>query len=174
MPRLRLAIIAVLALAACSSVPKPIILDDDRRTAYVSDQEAERHAREQIAEIERRVANGDLPKIQFQFDSDEITPESYETLDLIANVILANPDLKVFVLAHCDSVGTEEYNIDLSERRAKSVKTYLVKRGLYPPFIRYHGFGFSRPIADNATEEGRAKNRRVEFRITTRDWASVY
>jgi outer membrane protein OmpA-like peptidoglycan-associated protein len=175
MPRFRpLSAAAVLALAACSSVPKPYILDDDRRTEYVSDQEAERRAREQIADIERRVASGDLPKIQFQFDSDEITPDSYETLDLIASVITANSKLKVFVLAHCDSVGTEEYNLDLSQRRAKSVKTYLVKRGLYPPFIRYHGFGFSRPLADNATEEGRAKNRRVEFRITTRDWSSVY
>jgi outer membrane protein OmpA-like peptidoglycan-associated protein len=161
-------------LAACSSASRPYILDDERRTPYVSDEEAAREAQQKLDDIERRVADGDLPKIQFQFDSDAITPESYETLDLIAQVILANPKLKVFVLAHTDSVGTEEYNIDLSERRAKSVKTYLVKAGLYPPFIRYRGFGFSRPIADNATEEGRAKNRRVEFRITTRDWSSVY
>jgi outer membrane protein OmpA-like peptidoglycan-associated protein len=173
MRRLPLLVLAAF-IVACSSVPKPYILDNGRRTDYVSDEEAERRAREQIDDIERRVGNGDLPKIQFQFDSDEITPDSFQTLDLIAQVILANPKLKVFVLAHCDSVGTEEYNIDLSQRRAKSVKAYLVKAGLYPPFIRYRGFGFSRPIADNATPEGRAKNRRVEFRITTRDWASIY
>ena len=171
---LLLALAAAAALSACSTVPKPYILDDENRSQRVSDEESERQAREAIADIEKRVASGNLPKIQFQFDSDEITPESFETLDLIASVITANPKLKVFVLAHCDSVGTEEYNVDLSQRRAKSVKAYLVKRGLYPPFIRYRGFGFSRPIADNATEEGRAKNRRVEFRITTRDWSSVY
>jgi OOP family OmpA-OmpF porin len=161
-------------LFGCSTTPKPFILDDDRNEGRMSDEEAARRAQEQIDDIERRVSHGELPKIQFQFDSDAITPESYETLDLITQVVLANPKLKLFILAHCDSVGTEEYNLDLSQRRAKSVKGYLVKAGLYPPFIRYKGFGSSRPIADNATEEGRAKNRRVEFRVITRDWGSVY
>jgi len=171
----RLAVfLSAAALAACSSVPKPYVLDEPRRTEYVSDQESERRANEAIAEIERRVANGDLPKIQFRFDSDEITPESYETLDLVADVILSNPRLKLFVLAHCDSVGTEEYNLDLSRRRANSVEVYMIKHGINPPSIRFRGYGSPRPIADNETEEGRAKNRRVEFRVTTREWRSVY
>lgn len=161
-------------LAACSTVPKPIILDSENAAAAESDRDAERRAQEEIADIEKRVDDGDLPKIQFAFDSDAITPESDPTLDLIAGVVLSNPKLKIFILAHCDSVGTEDYNLDLSRRRAKSVASYLVKKGIDPPSIRYHGYGSSHPIADNATAEGRAKNRRVEFRITTRDWNAVY
>ncbi len=130
--------------------------------------------REAIADIERRIERGDLPKILFEFDKDEITPESAPTLDLIAEVLTRNSKLKVIILAHTDSVGTEEYNADLSERRARSVKTALSKRGVHPPSMRFLGFGFSRPIADNSTDEGRAKNRRVEFRVTGRDWPSVY
>ncbi|NNN06184.1 MAG: OmpA family protein [Elusimicrobia bacterium] len=167
---------AILAahLAACAAAPKPFILDDQNSAARESDRDAERRAREAIADIEKRVADGDLPKIQFEFDSDAITPESDPTLDLIAGVVLSNPELKIFILAHCDSVGTEDYNLDLSRRRAKSVASYLVQKGIDPPSIRYHGYGSSHPIADNATAEGRAQNRRVEFRITTRDWNAVY
>jgi len=171
-PPLSLALAA--ALAACARPPAPIIIDEGRRTEYVSDQEAERRAREALEDIQRRVDSGDLPKIQFRFDSDEITPESYETLDLIARIVLSNQHLKIFALAHCDSVGTSEYNQDLSERRASSVKAFLVQHGVPPPSVRYRGFGFSRPMADNATEEGRARNRRVEFRITTREWGAIY
>ena len=64
--------------------------------------------------------------------------------------------------------------MDLSRRRAKSVKTYLAAQGVPPPSMRFHGFGASKPLADNATDEGRAKNRRVEFYVTTRTWKSVY
>lgn len=161
-------------LCACASAPKPYIIDDAPRAEKVSDADAERRARAALDDIMKRVATGDLPKIQFRFDSDEITPESFATLDLIADVVLSNSRLKIFVLAHCDSVGTEEYNLDLSRRRAKSVSTYFTQRGIYPPSVRFRGYGSSRPIADNATEEGRARNRRVEFRITTREWSSIY
>jgi outer membrane protein OmpA-like peptidoglycan-associated protein len=161
-------------LCSCSSTPKPFIIEDAPRAERVSDRDAERQARAALEDIQKRIENGDLPKIQFRFDSDEITPESFSTLDLIADVVLSNPRLKIFVLAYCDSVGTEEYNLDLSRRRAKSVASYFTQRGIYPPFIRFRGYGSARPISDNATEEGRAKNRRVEFRITTRDWDSIY
>jgi outer membrane protein OmpA-like peptidoglycan-associated protein len=159
---------AVLLAAGCGG-SSPLLIDDDR----TADRE-EKKAQESIMEIERKVRRGELPKINFEFDKDEITPESYPTLDLIADILLANPRLKVIALAHTDSVGTEEYNQDLSERRAKSVKEYLVKRGVPPPSVRFKGFGFSRPVADNGTAEGQAQNRRVEFRVTTRDWKTVY
>mgnify|MGYP001578306861 CR=1 FL=1 len=163
-------------LAGCSAgTSRPILLsDEDRRPAQASAAEEERLARDTLADIEKRIARGDLPKIQFEFDKDEITPESYPTLELIVSVLEQSQRLKLFILAHTDSVGEEDYNLDLSERRAKSVKSFLVKRGLPPPGIRYRGYGFSRPLADNSTEEGRAMNRRVEFRVTTRDWNSVY
>jgi OOP family OmpA-OmpF porin len=166
--------IVLAALAACSSsVPRPLFVDRDEERA-ASAEEQERRAREAIADIERRIESGDLPKILFEFDKDAITPESAPTLDLISEVIRKNDKLKVIILAHTDSIGTEEYNEDLSERRARSVKTALAKRGVPPPSMRFKGFGFSRPVADNSTDEGRAKNRRVEFRVTGRDWPSVY
>jgi len=128
----------------------------------------------EMAKLQRRIEVGDLPKIQFGFDSDEIRASSYQTLDVIADTLHKYEKLKILVLAHTCNIGSKEYNLDLSLRRAKSVKAYLVKRGIYPPSIRFRGRGFSEPIADNGTEEGRIKNRRVEFRLGTRDWATVY
>lgn len=166
---------ALAAICACKSGPPTILIGDDDRKSYRRDDEAEeRRAREQLADIQRRVETGEMPKIQFEFDSDAITPESDPTLILVSELMQKNPRLKVICLAHTDSVGTEEYNLDLSERRARSVKSFLVRQGVPPPSIRFKGMGYSRPLADNATDEGRAKNRRVEFRVTYRDWETVY
>jgi outer membrane protein OmpA-like peptidoglycan-associated protein len=179
------ALLLIAALCACSGRTSPIMInDDDRRPAkadpddrFAAPQDtdaAELKAAAAIKAIERRVQAGDLPKIQFEFDKDEITPESNPTLDLIAQVLLSDEHLKLMIFAHCDSIGSDEYNLDLSQRRAKSVKTALAQRGVYPPSMRFRGYGASKPIADNATDEGRAKNRRVEFYIMTREWKAVY
>ena len=166
---------ALAALCACKAGPPTILINDDDRQSYIRDNDAEeRRAREALAAIEKKVVRGDLPKIQFEFDKDLITPESDPTLDLVAELLIKNPRLKVICLAHTDSVGTAEYNLDLSERRARSVKGYLVKQGVPPPSIRFRGMGYSMPLADNSTDEGRALNRRVEFRVTYRDWGAVY
>jgi len=148
--------------------------DDDDATAEIPLDDEAKTAQASIADIEKKVERGDLMKINFEFDKDELTKESLPTLERIAEILLKSERLKLFILAHTDNIGTEAYNLDLSERRAKSVKTFLVQKGLPPPTIRFHGYGFSKPIADNSTEEGRAKNRRVEFRVTTREWSSIY
>ncbi len=169
-----LPLLAVLLLAGCAGdIPKPLFIDD-RFAGDPAAAEAERRAQDRLDDIQRRIERGDLPKIQFEFDKDVITPESAETLDMVADAINDSPYLKVIILAHTDSIGTAEYNEDLSERRARSVKTALAKRGVPPPSMRFKGFSFNRPIADNSTDEGRAKNRRVEFRVTSRDWPAVY
>lgn len=131
-------------------------------------------ASEELAEIQRRVDKGDLPKIQFGFDSDKIRADSFPTLDAVADLLRRTPRYKLLLFAHTCNIGSEDYNLTLSRRRAKSVKTYLVKRGILPPSIRYRGKGFSEPLADNGTPEGREKNRRVEFRLLQRWWSSVY
>ena len=161
---------------ACATLDHPSIVDTGRRPEerQLSLEETEAAARARIREIEQRIARGDLPKIQFEFDRDEILPESYTTLDRIAEVIHSSERLKLMIFAHCDIVGTDDYNYELSRRRAKSVKAYLANKGIPPPSMRFRGFGRSKPIADNDTEDGRAKNRRVEFYVTTRDWDSVY
>ena len=162
-------------LCACKTAPPPIFINDDDRQSYIRDNEdEERRAREALASIQKKVETGDLPKIQFEFDSDAITPESGPTLNLVAELLIKNPRLKIICLAHTDSVGTAEYNLDLSERRARSVKSFLVKQGVSPPSIRFKGMGYSMPLTDNSTDAGRARNRRVEFRVTYRDWGSVY
>ena len=172
----RLALGLLAALAACASIDRPWLVDTGRRPDYPGQslEEAEASARQRIREIEERISRGDLPKIQFEFDRDEILPESYPTLDRIAEVILSTDRLKLAIFAHADAIGNDEYNYDLSRRRAKSVKSYLANKGVPPPSMRFHGYGKSKPIADNSTDEGRAKNRRVEFYVTTRGWDSVY
>lgn len=72
---------------------------------------------------------------------------------------------EILIEGHCDSDGSDAYNLDLSERRANSVQRFLLAHGVEPSRLRAQGFGRSRPIADNSTLEGRALNRRVEFTI---------
>ena len=131
-------------------------------------------ASRELMAIQERIDRRELPKIQFDFDSDALRMNSSPTLDAIVDILLADPKIKVMVLAHTCTIGTEAYNLDLSRRRARSVKEYLVKHGVPPPSIRYYGMGYAVPIADNSTVEGREKNRRVEFRVTFRDWPSVW
>ena len=84
----------------------------------------------------------------------------------MVGVLAKNPQLKhVRVEGHTDNRGTAPYNLDLSKRRAASVVDYLVQHGIARNRLLSAGYGFERPIADNATALGRAKNRRVEFRL---------
>ena len=103
--------------------------------------------------------------IQFDFDKYEIKPESFPILDEIADVMLSDPKLKLEIQGHTDNVGGIDYNLTLSENRAREVYSSLIVRGVEANRLRYRGFGFSRPIATNDTEEGRALNRRTEFVI---------
>jgi len=182
-----LALFALIAgLSACAAKTRPDFIGDDETHApapYAPEDRfgvpdhadaAELKAAAAIRDIEKRVATGDLPKIQFEFDKSDITPESTPTLDLIAQVLRSDEHLKLMIYAHTDAIGSDEYNLDLSRRRAKSVSDYLAGQGVQPPSMRHRGFGASKPIADNSTDEGRAKNRRVQFYIMTRDWKAVY
>jgi OmpA-OmpF porin, OOP family len=95
-----------------------------------------------------------------------ILPQSYPLLDEVVQVLKDNPSIgPVRVEGNTDSRGGREYNLDLSERRAKSVVEYLVKHGIKRSRLRTIGYGFDHPVATNETALGRAKNRRVEFRL---------
>jgi len=108
--------------------------------------------------------------IQFDFGKDTIKPESDKILNQIARLLSQNPDVKsIRVEGHTDNVGSRAYNLDLSQRRAASVVRALVARGVTRGILFPKGFGFDRPVADNATALGRAKNRRVEFVVATPD-----
>ena len=108
----------------------------------------------------------DVAGVNFAPQSYELTDESKTILDEAAILINASPELqKIEVQAHTDSKGSEKYNLKLSEQRAASVMEYLVSRGVEPSRLISKGYGESQPIADNSTEEGRAKNRRVELKV---------
>jgi outer membrane protein OmpA-like peptidoglycan-associated protein len=103
--------------------------------------------------------------IYFDSGSATLKPESYPVLDGIADLLKANPSARVEVGGHTDSDGSESFNQDLSERRAGSVRTYLTQRGVSSAMLSTRGYGETSPVASNGTAEGKAQNRRIEFRV---------
>ncbi|GAB4283077.1 MAG: hypothetical protein Kow0068_07860 [Marinilabiliales bacterium] len=109
-----------------------------------------------------------LDKIFFETDKSELKKESLTELDKLYDLLVKSPTLKIEIHGHTDNVGTDEYNAKLSENRAKAVYNYLVEKGIQTERMSYKGFGHTKPIASNSTEEGRAKNRRVEFVVVSK------
>lgn len=103
--------------------------------------------------------------ITFDVNQSDIKPAFYETLNSVAIVLKEFDKTTVSVYGHADSTGSEEYNLQLSQRRALSVANYLAAQGVAPARLNAVGYGESRPIADNSTPQGRALNRRVEIVI---------
>lgn len=104
-------------------------------------------------------------KILFATDSDKLLPESSTILDEVAAVMAQNEKIHIRVEGHTDNSGNKDHNQDLSARRAASVKAYLVAKGTAGDRLDSLGCGQGTPVADNATEDGKAQNRRVEFVI---------
>ncbi|MFN4244862.1 MAG: OmpA family protein [Brevinematia bacterium] len=101
--------------------------------------------------------------IEFAFNSAQLTPKGAQIVKRVAEKLKKFGGYKIRVEGHTDNIGSYEYNLKLSKDRAESVKKELVKNGLSPDRITTEGYSFERPIAPNDTEEGRARNRRVEF-----------
>ena len=106
-----------------------------------------------------------LRGVNFDFDKSNIRPDAAVILDEAASMLSEHPSGNVTVAGHTDSIGTEVYNQGLSERRAKSVKDYLVGKGVEASRLSTVGYGESNPIASNSTKDGRALNRRVELNL---------
>jgi outer membrane protein OmpA-like peptidoglycan-associated protein len=106
-----------------------------------------------------------LEKIKFKFDQDILTNEATLILQNVAKVLNIYPDEKFEIIGHTDSWGSDEYNLDLSKRRAASVKKYLMSQGVDSSRLFTSGCGEKQPVADNSTPEGRAINRRIEFSL---------
>ena len=104
----------------------------------------------------------------FEFNKATIKSVSFGLLNEVAQAMKDNPTIKVEVQGHTDSVGSDARNLKLSQKRAESVKAYLVKQGVEASRMVPKGYGETVPIADNRTGDGRAENRRVEFVITER------
>jgi OmpA-OmpF porin, OOP family len=101
--------------------------------------------------------------VHFDFDRYNLKPEALKILDEAVTTLRENPDLRVTIEGHCDSIGTAEYNLALGERRANAVRDYLVNRGVAAGRMETVSYGEERPKADNNTEEGRALNRRASL-----------
>ena len=102
--------------------------------------------------------------INFDTGKSRIKEESYEIITAIQNLLEQNPDLKISIEGHTDDVGDAATNLKLSENRARSVVIALSDEGIDENRLSYKGFGESKPVQDNGTEEGKAKNRRVEIK----------
>ncbi len=108
-----------------------------------------------------------LKNIFFETASYELLPDSYAELGKVVEYMNTNPKMKIEIGGHTDNVGTKSYNKTLSENRAKSVYEYLVSKGVPAERLSYSGYDFSVPVATNDTEEGRAQNRRTEFKVVS-------
>lgn len=153
-----------------------------REELRLSQEEAARQRERQEAELNRlqsalgkiaetrRTAMGLVmslgsDSINFDFNKAVLHPEDKELLSRIAGILLTSSDYRIDIHGHTDDVGTEEYNLGLSERRAQAVRDYLVEAGINPGIISIEGFGKSRPRFPGTDDEARSRNRRVEVAI---------
>ncbi len=153
-----------------------------REEAQRAQEEQERLRRERDEELDRlhtafnqivatrRTALGVVlslgsDSMQFDFDEATLRPENRELLSKIVGILLTSRNYGIYVYGHTDSVGSEEYNLDLSERRAQTVREYLTENGIDPQIITSKGFGKSRPIVPGTSAEAQAQNRRVEIGV---------
>jgi len=111
--------------------------------------------------------------LEFELGNAVIKTESYPYIDELATVLMAQPTWRLDIAGHTDNSGSDKTNMALSKARAEAVKSFLVQKGIAENRINIYYFGESKPIASNDTEEGRAKNRRVEFRIVKSDGTSL-
>ena len=106
-----------------------------------------------------------LENVYFDFDKSTPLAQSYEELQRLSQILNRYPNMTIEIGGHTDGRGTTEYNQNLSENRAKAVVEYLITNGIGKSRLQYKGYGKSKPIDTNSTDEGRARNRRVEFVI---------
>ena len=106
-----------------------------------------------------------LQNVNFEFNKDSLTPGARDVLIDVSKGLNSQKDLRVEIAGHTDSKGSDSYNQRLSERRAASVRTFLLSQGVSPAQLVSKGYGEAQPAATNDTDAGRAQNRRVEFRV---------
>lgn len=106
-----------------------------------------------------------LDGVQFEFDSSKLTSDAKVVLQEVIEAMKKHPNVRLEIQGHTDNVGDPSYNITLSQERAQAVKDHMVENGISATRLTTNGFGENKPIASNATAEGRALNRRIEFVI---------
>ena len=115
------------------------------------------------------VASIVMENIYFETDEYYLLPESFSELDKLVKIMKENPSMTINIQGHTDSDGGKDYNQKLSEKRANSVRNYIIKKGIAESRLSHQGYGLSKPVADNSSSSGKQKNRRVEFVTKTQD-----
>ncbi len=158
---------------AAASAAQQAAADADRQRQDAIRQKEEMRARllAQLNQVlqTRDTARGlivSMPDVLFDFNKYTLKPEARERLARISGIVLAYPDLKLQIEGYTDSIGSDEYNQTLSEKRAESVRDYLVSSGVSMNNVAAEGLGKADPVADNSTAAGRKLNRRVEMIVS--------
>lgn len=170
----------VLSLVACRNTSKNSYISDlnlSSDSAYsLEDKEKNKKSLEEIIVFDedgvliRRDGNNlilSMPElVLFDFNKYEVKNGIKPSLTTLARALGENRDIRIKIDGYTDFIGSEGYNLELSVKRARAIKEYLVSRGAIANNISIEGYGKQNPISSNATDEGRAKNRRVEFIIS--------
>jgi outer membrane protein OmpA-like peptidoglycan-associated protein len=125
------------------------------------------HHQDSVKSVKENLSTGDkiiLKNIYFDEGKSHLLPDSYQELNKVAKYLIQHPNWVVQINGHSDNTGSKRKNMKLSEERAKQVFLYLIEKGVQNKMY-FKGFGDTMPIGDNATMEGRIKNRRVEIEI---------
>lgn len=158
-----LLLVLLALLAGCQTLPPP--------PAGFSRAQAKALEAEGFKQVEGNYELGISDRVLFAVDQADLNTDSQAVIDRLAKVLGGVGIHGATVQGHTDSTGSSEYNRSLSERRAVSVKAELARAGMNPAEVQTVGMGETRPIADNATDEGRAQNRRVVILISPADAA---
>ncbi|MBI4667038.1 MAG: peptidoglycan-associated lipoprotein Pal [Nitrospinae bacterium] len=159
----------IFSLSACSTAKKETLPAAGEAGAGTGEGAGGMTAEERLQQGQRDVAYTDesqLSDVYFDFDKSDIRPEARDVLQKNADWMKANPNAKVQIEGHCDERGTEEYNLALGERRANSVKNYIISLGVPAEKLYTISYGEELPIDPGHTEDAWAKNRRAHFLVT--------
>jgi len=148
----------------CMDTPKGVRINQDGCSARSEIARLNNHQKINGAD-RSETPSGEMKNILFDFDRIEIKPQYYSVLDNLAVMLSRNPEARVEIQGHTDNIGSAEYNLTLSERRAQTVKNYFVRKGVEKDRLIPVGYGFTVSKAPNEEEYGRALNRRVEFSL---------
>lgn len=176
-----LSAVAIIVLTGCTSAEKPMkemVITETENQFVMEDIDVSKKTLEELIVFNeegvtiRKEGNNlvlSMPElVLFDFNKYEVKNKVKGSLNILAKALEENPDIRIKIDGYTDFIGSEGYNLELSVKRAKAIKNYLVDRGVKSSNISIEGYGKQNPIANNATAAGRAKNRRVEF-IISRD-----
>ena len=176
-----LSAVAIIALTGCTSAEKPMkemVITETENQFVMEDIDVSKKTLEELIVFNeegvtiRKEGNNlvlSMPElVLFDLNKYEVKNKVKGSLNTLAKALEENPDIRIKIDGYTDFIGSEGYNLELSVKRAKSIRNYLVDRGVKSSNISIEGYGKQNPIANNATAAGRAKNRRVEF-IISRD-----